>query len=231
ALGMNAASKSISLRADIDGFNAENVARAMRQTDLITQGELDLAINVRGSGNTVQAVMSSLNGSVIGGMAESRIRSDALNVIGADVIMQVASMINPMGNRDPYTVARCAAVNLQISGGVARAENGIALVTDKMQITSSGQIDFSQERLNFNVRPRATGGIGVGLGQVAEAISVSGSLANPGVGIDKTGAVKAIGRIGAAIATGGLSIFAEGAANRVTEGGDPCQEARTWHMN
>ena len=230
ALAMDAADKSVSLKADAKGFTAENVAKAIKMTDLIAEGALDLNINVRGSGGTVRAAMANLNGSVVGGMGQSRIRSDALNVIGADIIMQVASIINPLGNKDPYTVAQCAVVNFQISQGIARTERGIALVTDKMQVTSSGKIDLGAERVDLNVRPKVSAGIGVGIGNLVQAVKISGPLSDPGVGIDAAGAAKTIGTIGAAIATGGLSILAQGAKSRMdTLGGDPCQDARTWH--
>ena len=229
-LGMNAADKSVSLRADIDGFSAENVAKAMKKTDLITDGPVDLSLNVRGSGDTVSAVMANLNGSLVGGMGQSRVRSDALNILGADVIMQLVSVMNPLGNKDPYTVAQCAVVNFQISNGVARTEDGIAFVTDKMQFTSSGQINLGTERVDLGVRSKASSGLGVGIGDLVQAVKISGPLSDPGVGIDKVGAAKTIGTIGAAIATGGISALLQGAKNRVdTSGNDPCADARTWH--
>lgn len=230
SLGMNAANKSVSFKADIAGLNGESVSKAMQQTDLIEGGPLDLSINVRGGGDTVQSVMASLDGSIVGGMGESRIRSDALDVIGADILMQLASAINPMGNKDPYTVAKCMVVNFQIANGVARTEKGIALDTDKMQVTSSGQIDLKAERVSLNLRPKASSGIGIGIGSLAQAVKVSGPLSDPGVGIDAAGAAKAVGTIGAAIATGGISALLQGAKSRVdTASNDPCQDARTWH--
>ncbi len=230
ALGMNAANKSVSLKADIDGFSAENLAKAMKKTDLITDGPVDLSLNVRGGGDTVSAVMANLNGSMVGGMGQSRVRSDALNILGADVIMQVVSVMNPLGNKDPYTVAQCAVVNFQISDGVARTEDGIAFVTDKMQFTSSGQVNLGTERVDLGVRSKASSGIGVGIGDLVQAVKISGPLSDPGVGIDKVGAAKTIGTIGAAIATGGISALLQGAKNRVdTSGNNPCEDARTWH--
>lgn len=142
---MDAGNKSIGLKAEAMGLSAESLARELKKSDLITQGPVDLNINVHGSGNSVHAVMAGLNGSIVAGVGESRFRSDALNVLGANVIMQVVSAINPMGNKDPYTVARCGVVNLQITNGIATTNNGIALVTDKMQVTSSGKIDFGSE--------------------------------------------------------------------------------------
>jgi len=229
-VAMDSTDKSLALKAEAKGFTAEALAKALKRTDLITQGPVDFNANVRGSGNSVRAIMATLDGSVIAGMGESKIRTDALNMIGGDVIMQVASAINPMGNKDPYTVARCAVVNLQITNGIANTNNGIAMVTDKMQVTSSGKIDFGAERIDLNVRPKATGGIGIGLGSLAQAVKVSGPLSNPGVGVDKAGAIKAIGTLGAAFATGGASLLAQSAKDKIDGGGDPCQTARTWHV-
>ena len=227
---VNAGDKSFALKTEATGLTAETIAREMKKGDLIQQGPVDLYINVRGAGDSMQAIAASMNGSVIAGMGESRIRSGALNIIGADMIMQVLGAINPVGNKDPYTVARCGVVNLQIADGVGRTTNGIALVTDKMQLTSSGTINFGTERVDLNFRPRATGGAGIGLGVLAQSVKVSGPLASPGIGVDKAGAVKTLGTLGAAFATGGLSALAQGAKSRADGAGDPCQDARTWHL-
>lgn len=227
-LAMDAREKSLALSATAKGITAETIAKEMKRGDVITQGPLDLDVNVRGSGASPHAIATSLNGSFLIGMGESKIRSDALNIVGADVIMQVLSAVNPVGNKDPYTVARCGVANFQITGGVARTSNGIALVTDKMQLTSSGEINLGTERIDLSVNPKATGGLGMGLGSIVSAVRVTGPLASPGIGIDKAGAIKSIGTLGAAFATGGLSALAQGAKNRVEGGGDPCQTARTW---
>ncbi|MBY0510903.1 MAG: AsmA family protein [Rhodospirillaceae bacterium] len=227
----DANAKSFALKADAKNITAETIAKELKKSDLITNGPIDLVVNVRGSGNSAHAVAGSLNGSVMVGMGESRIRSDAMNFIGGDILMNVMNAVNPMGNKDPYTVARCGVVNLQITNGVGRTNEGIALVTDKMQLTSTGQIDFGNERIDLNVRPKATGGLGIGLGSLAQAVKVQGPLAAPGIGIDKAGAIKSLGTLGAAFATGGASLLAQSAADKAAgAGGDPCQIARTWHL-
>jgi len=229
-VAMNANDKSFALKAVAKDLTAENLAREMKKGDLIQQGPLDLNINVRGVGDSTQAIAASMSGAVIAGMGESRIRSGALDIVGADIIMQVLGAINPIGNKDPYTVARCGVVNLQINNGVGTTTNGIALVTDKMHLTSSGTVNFGTERVDLSFRPTATGGLGLGLGALAQSVKVTGPLAAPSIGIDQAGAVKALGTLGAAFATGGLSALAQGAKNRVEGGGDPCQIARTWHL-
>lgn len=230
-LGLVQSEKRLALKATAQGFTAETLAKELKVTDLVTQGPLDIALDVRGSGNSVRAIMAGLNGSVVGGMGESRIRNDALNIIGADVIMQVLSAINPMGNKDPYTVARCAVINFQITNGIANTDKGIAMVTDKMDVVSTGKIDLAQEQVDLSIRPRATTGISVGLGQLTQAVKMAGPLSGPSVQVDAKGAVKALGSLGAAFATGGASLLAQGMKDKAdTASGDPCAEARTWHQ-
>jgi len=142
------------------------------------------------------------------------------------------SAVNPMGNKDPYTVARCAVVNFQISGGVANTQNGIALVTDKMNLVGTGKLDLGQERIDMTVKPTATGGLGIGLGKLVSAVKLSGPMMHPNVGLDSAGSMKALTSIGAAFATGGASLLAQGVKDRADAktGGDPCQIARTWQQ-
>jgi uncharacterized protein involved in outer membrane biogenesis len=229
-LGLNQTEKALALKATAKGFTAENLSRELKVTDLVTNGPMDVTIDVRGGGNSVRAIMAGLNGAVIGGMGESRIRNDALNIIGADVIMQVLSAINPLGNKDPYTVARCAVVNFQIANGIANTDKGIALVTDKMEVVSTGKIDLARETVDLAIRPKATTGLSVGMGNLTQAVKLAGPLSGPGVAVDAKGAVKALGTLGAAFATGGASLLAQGAADKAEAGGDPCAAARVWHQ-
>jgi hypothetical protein len=224
SLTATAADKSVSLKLEGTGLSAESIAKEMKKGDLITQGPLDIHIDVHGRGASLHNVMASLDGSLLAGMGESRIKNSDLNLMGGD-LLQLVSAVNPVGNQDPYTVARCGVVNFKIADGVARTNNGIALVTDKMQLTSSGTVNLGSEQIDLALNPKATGGLGVGLGALAQAVKVSGPLAKPGIGIDKAGAAKTIGALGMAFATGGTSLLAQGAKDRMT-GGDACQAAR-----
>jgi uncharacterized protein involved in outer membrane biogenesis len=219
-----ASDKSVAVKIEGAGLSAETIAKEINKSDLITQGPIDLHVDVRGKGNSLHAIMASLDGSLLAGMGESKIKNTNLNLVGGD-LLQLVSAANPAGNQDPYTAARCGVANFQITDGVARTNNGIAFVTDKMQITSSGTVNLGTEQIDLAVHPKATGGLGIGLGALAQAIKVSGPLANPGVSIDKAGAAKSVGVLGLAFATGGTSLLAQGAKDRIA-GGDACQAAR-----
>ena len=227
-LRANAGDKSVALTLDGKGFTAEGIAKEIKKGEQITGGPLDIHLNVRGAGNSMHAVAGSLDGAFVLGMGEGKIRRGTLNVVGADVLAQVASAINPMASKSEYTVAKCAVVNLAIADGVATTNNGIAFVSDELQVQSSGTINLGTERVDLNVRPKARGGLGVGLGSLAQAVKIQGPLSSPGIGIDKAGAAKTLGVLGMAFATGGGSILAQGAKDRM-DSGDPCQTARTWN--
>lgn len=163
-------------------------------------------------------------------MGEARIRNDAINLAGADFAAQLVSSLNPFAEQEEFTVAECVVINLRVTDGVARSEKGIAFVTNRMEITSSGDIDFAKERLDLNIRPKAREGLGVGMGKLTQAVKITGPLSSPGIGIDAVGAVKTLGSLGAAFLTGGASLLAEGALERGKATGDSCEAARTWHL-
>lgn len=229
-VAMAAPAGTLSIKANGKGISAESIAKDLDATDMITQGLMDFDIDLKGGGQSVAAMMASLDGSVVGGMGEARIRNDAINLAGADFLAQLISKINPFVAQEEFTVAQCAVVNLQVQDGVAKTDKGIAFVSDRMEITSSGNINLAEEKLDLNIRPKAKEGLGVGMGKLTQMIKVSGPLSSPGIGLDAGGTVRALGSIAGAFATGGASLLAEGALERGQSSGDTCQAARTWHL-
>jgi len=175
-------------------------------------------------------------------MGESRIRTDAIGPVG----MQILAAINPMGNKDPYTVAKCAVTNFQLTNGVANTQNGVAIVTDKMSLTAAGKIDLAQERVDMTVKPIANSLIGGGLTKIVSQVKVSGPMAAPNISIDAASAVKGVAGLAAGVAGGGAGVlgglagglFGGGAKAQPAGGakvaeaapsGDICAVARAWN--
>lgn len=239
---LNAAETSVAIKAQGKGFTAEEIAKTFGKDAPITQGPIDLAVNARGAGLSMRAVMASLDGSLIVGMGESRIRNEVLNVPGATALLQVLNIVNPFADNDAYTSARCGVVNFQIADGVAHTNQGIALVTDKMSLTSTGQVDLRSEQVDLNVRAQAATGVAGGLGQLAQAVKVTGALAAPSVTIDQAGLVQGVAGLGEALAKGGGGGLGELGAlfglrpksgtgapvKPAGPSGDLCARARAW---
>ena len=226
----SAPSGAVTISANGTGISAERIAKDLDSTDIITEGALDYDVSLKGQGQSVAAIMASLDGSIVGGMGQARIRNDAINMAGADFLSQLISNINPFMAQEEFTVAQCAVVNLQVQDGIARTDKGIAFVSDRIEVTSSGNINLAQEKIDLNIRPKAKEGLGVGMGKLTQVVKISGPLASPGIGFDAAGAVKSLGSIAGAFATGGASLLAEGALERTQGAGDTCQAARTWHL-
>ncbi len=242
----NAANKTVAIKGTVKGLSAESLAKAYKVTDLITNGPLDVDVDVRGAGASPKAIVGTLNGSFLATMGESRIRTSAMGPAAA----QILAAINPMGNKDPYAVARCGVTNFQLANGVANTVNGVAMVTDKMSFTASGKIDLAQERIDMIVKPDAKSLVGSGITKIVSQVKVSGPMTSPNIGIDAAGAVAGVAGLATGIAggaagaggniLGGIAggLFGGGAKTQAAGGtkpaavaapsGDICAVARAW---
>ena len=70
--------------------------------------------------------------------------------------------------------------------------------------------------------PVAREGIGLNLGKVVQLVKIGGTLREPKLVADASGVVSTGLSAGAAVATGGLSLIAEGLLERALKGGDIC---------
>ena len=187
-------------------------------------GPTDLAIRLAGAGNSVRSLMAGANGDVRISIGPGRMKTQAINY-GAD-ITELLNAINPARRADPYTELKCAVIRLPIKQGVARIDNGIAAETSKVHVIGGGVIDFRNETLDLGFRPKAVTGLGVGLGGLASLGRLRGSLSDPKVEIDASGAATAAANVGMAIVSGGLSLLG---GSLVTDSvpDQPCQAALT----
>ncbi len=81
------------------------------------------------------------------------------------------------------------------------------------------------ERIDMAIKPEPREGLGIGFGKLAGLVRIRGTLAEPTVGIDELGIAKGALSTGAAFATGGLSLLAEGLVGRATADSTPCLTA------
>ena len=71
-----------------------------------------------------------------------------------------------------------------------------------------------------------TEGVGGNLGGLVKFVKLGGTLRNPKPEVDALGILQSGAAIGAAISTGGVSIFAEGLAKPVIIAGSACKRFR-----
>jgi len=88
-------------------------------------------------------------------------------------------------------------------------------------------VDLRSEALDLGIDPMPQEANNVGITQTAAGlVRVKGTLANPSTGVDLMGAGKAALKVGAAVATGGLSLLGDALIGQATKDPHPCQTAK-----
>lgn len=182
------------------------------------------------AGTTVRELAANLNGYLQVKGGNGRMKNSYLLDLFGSFFSELLSKVNPFVTREPYTSISCFAGYAEITDGVAEIKPGAVLQTDKLNMFARGQIDLKTEQiqLRFDTSPRS--GIGISLADfVNPFVGVSGTLAEPGLGIDPKNSMF---EGGFAYATGGLSIVVKSLFNRWFGASDPCakleQEAQDY---
>jgi hypothetical protein len=131
--------------------------------------------------------------------------------------------VSPGHKLESGTRVECAVAVLPLQAGVAKVDRSIAVETSKFNIVSSGVIDLRSERLELSLRPTVKQGL-PGTLNLAQFVSVRGTLSDPKIGIDEKEAIAGAVSVGAAVATGGLSMLGQSLLKAPTDA-HPCATA------
>ena len=192
--------------------------------DEISGAKTDVTINGKGSGASVAAIMAGWNGNLLIKSGKGTIKSKAGKIADADILASTFSLFNP-GAKGSDTQLECGVIKFDIKDGIATTDKGIAFVTSNMNIVGSGVVNLKTEQLDIGIDPQARSGTSISAGQLAELVRVGGTLAEPKAVPDTKAAFKTAASVGAAVATGGLSILAQGLLDRKSADADPCAAA------
>jgi uncharacterized protein involved in outer membrane biogenesis len=192
--------------------------------DYITGGNTRVAAELRAKGASPAALASALDGHVQIVIGPARARNRVLDRAGADVITQVLNAVNPTRKTQTYTEIQCAVVNVPVHDGVVTVDRTVAVETSEVGIAMAGDVDLAKETIDLSIRPQAKHGIGVGLGDLANLVKITGTLADPRVGVDVVGAASTAAQVGIGVMTSGLSLLAKGLFDKATMEA-PCTSA------
>lgn len=193
-----------------------------QDTGLIDGGATDLLLELRAEGNTPQQLAASLNGEMALEIQGATIRNNLFEVIGSDLLLRTINLINPFANRDPTTELECAAMYFKAEKGVLTSPDQLVIETSKIKIRGGGTINLRDESLRIDFVPTPRDGLGISLSNLASVVRIGGTLGQPQPVADPSGLLKAGGTIGAAIATGGLSLLGQGLFDRIRSAGTAC---------
>lgn len=223
-VNLNAAKKSAVLSTDLTlkGLEPNKFAKL---NDVLTGAKTDVDLKVIGSGVSLSQIMSGLNGKFIVKVGDGVIIDSVTGALGADVLAELMSMLNPFSESDSSTTLNCAVVNFAIEDGLAKADNGIAISMDTLNILGDGDINLKNEELDISLKAEPKEGLGLSASKFVSLVKLSGTLASPSPAADLGGTLSTGASLGTAVATGGLSLIAEGLLDRVTADLSPCDTA------
>ena len=217
--GADQADVKIDLRTDHFVLNASGLP----EEKLSQIPAFDVAFRASGKGANVREVAGTLNGSLYiaskGGSAENV----DLSLLETFIFDQLFSTIMPASSQENInTQFSCIATNLQITDGLVTTKPAIAFTTQKIAVVTKGTLNLKTEKMKFNFNSTPTNALQINPGEMFHPyILISGTLANPTVGVDPG---KAALHGGVAIATMGISVLAKGVLDRASNAVPICEE-------
>jgi uncharacterized protein involved in outer membrane biogenesis len=183
---------------------------------------LGIKVQLQSNGTTPHALASSADGRIVVQQGAGLIDNSAVGIVSGDIVGQLFAALNPFSKEEEHTKLECTVLVLSVTDGIGKLDP-VLFETEKLQIVGSGDVDFHSEALNieFNTKPRSGVGITADM-LVTPFVMLSGTLAEPGIGLNKTGALL---QGGAAVLTGGMSLLVGGLADRAAAEADRCGRA------
>ena len=170
-------------------------------------GQLFFHVDVQGEGDSIAAIMGSLDGSVAFAIADSRLTDVSANKLDPSLEEQ----INPERQQDEPNILECGAIYFEIKDGIATTTRGLAAQFDDVTWLGNGEINLVNEQIQISARPRTRKGLGImSLNHLAKLVLLGGTLSQPVIYLDPAGVAGAYADYAAAIYTGGLSLLLKG---------------------
>jgi AsmA family protein len=182
----------------------------------------DYHVTLAGSGATVRALAGSLDGKVAIRGGGGQMNNRGLNLFFGDVFGEIFARINPSSNEKTHTEVICHSGGLEFDDGLVTINPGLVLRTEELDIALGGGLSLRDESFNLVFNTRSRKGLGISASKaVTPYLKLGGNFSHPRLGVNAKGVVVSGG---AAMATGGLSIVAEGMWDRwVATSVNPCE--------
>ena len=155
-------------------------------------GPLGVDIVLQGKGKSVAQILGTLNGRVSLLMERGSADARALDIFVGGLSAMFGTIFVAGSNK---TKIECAICDLKFEKGVMTPQLAL-LDTQYSTVFAEGTVDLKQEQLDLKVSPNAKG---VTL-SVAFPVLVKGTLSQPNVDVDKTGALLKAGELWATVA-------------------------------
>ncbi|MCT9846876.1 AsmA family protein [Leclercia sp. 29361] len=157
-----------------------------------TLGEMSGDATIRGTGNSVAALLGNGNGNLKLLMNDGLVSRNLMEILGLNVGNFLVGQI--FG--DDEVRVNCAAANIDLVNGVARPQI-FAFDTENAVINITGTASMASEQLDLTINPESKG---IRIVTLRSPLYVRGSFKDPDAGV-KAGPLIARGAVAAALAT------------------------------
>jgi hypothetical protein len=215
----------------VNGLDLGRITKDLQITKKLT-GQLNLDLDVRGTGGSVAELMAGLSGKTFVVGSNIQFDNKYVELLGADISGSVFRLLNPFSREEKSTDITCLVSGFDIRNGMAQS-TALVVDTKRMSVVGEGKINLKTEQLDVSLKPSpkegagisGLGKIGLSAGELAKSFKLAGTLAKPSLAIDPTQTALTIGK-----AVGGTMLFGPaGIAASLASGGkgdeNPCLTA------
>lgn len=194
----NAAAQSLTLRLNgkeipLTAVHREFAITGANDFGFVSGGKLTLAVDLEGRGDNFRSLVNSLQGQAVAFVGKSEVQSGKLQFLTDSFITRLLGLLKIDTKNSDKVDLQCAVVRTDVKNGKAVFPHGIAIDSNRLTLTSDGKINLVNDNIDFNLNAYRNNTSDLGIMQALSGlIRVSGSLQNPSLSIDKTGAVKTI---------------------------------------
>ncbi len=210
----------------LDSINPGEL-RAADAGDGSYSGDIDVEMRLHGAGNSVSEILGNGNGYFLVRVNEAVLPNRKLNLLSADFLFETLRTVNPFVRQSKELVIECGIIGFIVRDGVAVADKSVVIRGQRLLIASEGEINLGNEQVAMVIRPKAQEGIGLNTSGLVKFIGIGGTLSEPQIRTDAKGLLMTGASIGAAVASGGMSLFLQNVFDRLTTGKGECERVET----
>jgi len=183
---------------------------------------LDFEVNLESHGRSLRELANHADGHLGFILGEGVVASTVMDLLGSDILVELFAALNPFATRQTETHVECAVVRLNLAAGIVKL-NPFAIRTERMTTVGGGSLDLGTEKLEFDWVTKPRKGLGLSASTLTNPyIKVGGTLSKPSIAVKP---LEATVQTGAAVATMGLSLVAQGLWDRMTSERKVCEKA------
>ena len=181
---------NVALNLDVEHVVLGDLLSVLNVTRSVHGAPTTLRVHVKGTGNSVRAIMAKLSGNSVLVIDKGSIDEAYADAIALDAVRQLAPWTH-----EQNTQMHCLVSRFAITDGMARSE-GMLFDTDYMTVSGQGSVNLSNEVLDLTLAPKPKDTSFLSL---AMPLDVGGTIAHPSITPNRGAIVKGVaGVIGAA---------------------------------